>query len=399
MDLSERTAGAGVVRSIRGRRRVPPPASRVQRAIRLLALDATGRRIGGCPRHRGTLTVVAGVRFDSEADAWWLPSRQWVAAWLEGARAYWPLVLRDYRDRVGKYYDDQARDSPDAFPLMRPTRIVVVVSLLRAWVFAARAEVDEVEVREMWEDPILANWDTLHAPNLDSQVRAVAGLSSDLELIDSEDVHQLAAGTKGTLPTSVWENRRIPGLGMFGWDLADRHDLARRLNEDFAKVRGYGMNRARLRELAGEFGILDAMDDEPNARGLKLEPFIRELLAAHGFEVEKGKHREGEQVDLIVHRPIRALVECRWYADPVGRAAITELIGKLTRDRPAIVSGIYVSMSGFTAPARTEARAHARDRVVVLLDRVDVLRLLHGQQHARELVDERIDELVRRYDS
>jgi hypothetical protein len=308
-------------------------------------------------------------------------------------------VLRDYRERVGKYYCDQADDSPDAFPLMRPTRIVVVVSLLRAWVFAAPAEVDEVEIREMWEDSILANWDTPHAPNLEHQVREVAGLSRDPELIDTEDVQQLAASTHGTLPTNAWHNRRIPALGMFGWDLADHHELRRGLGEDLAELRGYGMNRARLRELADELGTLDAMDDKPNARGLKLEPFIRELLAAHGFEVEKGKHREGEQVDLIVHRPIRALVECRWHANPVGRTAITELIGKLTRDRPAIVSGIHVSMSGFTAPARTEAREHARDRVVVLLDRVDVLTLLRGQQHARELVDERIDEIVRRYES
>ncbi len=100
-----------------------------------------------------------------------------------------------------------------------------------------------------------------------------------------------------------------------------------------------------------------------------------------------------------MHRPIRALVECRWYADPVGRPAVTELIGKLTRDRPAIVAGIYVSMSGFTAPAHAEAREHARDRVVVLLDRADVLTLLRGQQHARELIDERVDDLVRRYES
>jgi hypothetical protein len=341
---------------------------------------------------------VASVRFDSEADGSWLPSRQWVTAWLEGARAYWPLVLGDYRERVTEYYDGQARDSPDAFPLMRPTRIIVVVSLLRAWVFAAPAEVDEVEIREMWEDPILADWDTLHAPNLEAQVRAVAGLSSDLTLIDTEDVQQLALITRGTLPTNEWRNRRIPALGMLGWRLADHHEWTRGLGEDLEELRGYGMNRARLRELTDELGSLDAMDDKPNARGLKLEPFIRELLTAHGFEVEKGKHREGEQVDLIVHRPIRALVECRWYAESVGRPAITELIGKLTRDRPAIVSGIYVSMSGFTEPARTEAREHARDRVVVLLDRADVHTLLDGQQHARELVDERIDELVRRYE-
>lgn len=337
------------------------------------------------------------MRFDSEEG--WLPSRQSAAAWVEGATAYWPLVLSDYRERVGKYYGDQARDSPDAFPLMGPTRIVVVVSLLRAWVFAGSAEADEVEAREMWEDPVLADRDTLHAPNLEDQVRAVAGLSRDLELIHTENVQQSAAFNGGNFPTSMWHNRRTPALGMFGWDLADQHEWNRGLGEDLAEFRGYGMNRARLRELVDELATLDAMDDTPNARGLQLEPFIRELLAAHGFEVEKGKHREGEQVDLIVHRPIRALVECRWYADPVGRPAVSELIGKLTRDRPAIVAGIYVSMSGFTAPAHAEAREHARDRVVVLLDRADVLPLLRGQQHARELIDERVDDLVRRYES
>jgi hypothetical protein len=340
---------------------------------------------------------VTGVRFDSEAEAWWLPSREWVTAWLEGARTFWPLVLSDYRERVTKYYANHARDSPNAFPLMRPTRIVVVVSLLRAWVFAAPAEADEVEIREMWEDPILADWDTLQAPNLEAQVREVAGLPAEPELIDTDDIQQLAAVNQGTLATSVWDNRRTPAFGVVGWELADHHDWRRGLEESLEELRGYGIDRARLRELADELGTLDAMDN-PNARGLKLEPFIRELLAAHGFEVEKGKHREGEQVDLIVHRPIRALVECRWYADPVGRPAITELIGKLTRDRPAIVSGVYVSMSGFTVPAETEARANARDRVVVLLDRADVLTLLRGEQHARELLDKRIDELVRRYE-
>jgi len=308
------------------------------------------------------------------------------------------LALSDYRERVGEFYGDQFRDNPDAFPLMQPTRVIVVVSLLQAWVFAAPAEVDDVEVRELWEDPVLADWDTLHAPNLEEQVRAVAGLSGDLELLETEDVQQQAMSDRGTLPINVWAHKRIKAFGnLLGWRLADRHEWNLRLAEGVAELRGYGMNRARLRELADEFGTLEAMDS-PSARGLKLEPFMRELLAAHGFEVEKGKHREGEPVDLFVHRPIRALVECRWYAEPVDRPAISELIGKLTRDRPAIVVGIYVSMSGFTGPARTEAREQARARAVVLLHRADVLALLRGEQHARELVEERIDDLVRRYD-
>jgi len=334
---------------------------------------------------------------DSASEAWWLPNREWMDAWLDGARAYWPLVLNDYRVRVAQYYKDEADDSPEYFPLLRPTRVIVVVSLLRAWIFAAEAEVDEIEIREFWEDPALANWDILQVPNVDRVVRRVAGLSNELELLDTEDVHQLAATWQGELPANVWESKRTPVLGLVGWELASRHDLARGLNDDFAELRGYGMDRARLRELSTQLETLDAMPN-PNARGLALETFIRELLAAHGFEVEKGRHREGEQVDLIVHRPIRALVECRWHAGPVDRNAITELVGKLTRDRPSIVSGIYVSMNGFTAPAQTESREHARDRVVVLLDRSDVLKMLHGEQHARELIDERIDAIVRRFE-
>lgn len=342
---------------------------------------------------------VTSVR-DSEQDAWWLPNREWMDTWLEGARSYWPLVLSDYREAVARFYADEARDSPSHFPLLKPTRVIVVVSLLKAWIFATEADggADEVDIRELWEDSTLANWDILQVPNEDRVVRRVAGLSGDLELLETENVQELAATTQGHLSSEAWTSKRVPAFGLVGWALAKHHDFTRELSADLAALNGYAMDHGRLRELLLELDQLDAMTN-PNARGLALEDFLRELLMAHGFEVEKGKHREGEQIDLIVHRPIRALIECRWYTNKVNRNAITELIGKLTRDRPAIVSGIYVSMSGFSEPAYKEAQEHARDRVVVLLDRQDVLKILRGEQHARTLIDERVDAIVRRFDA
>jgi hypothetical protein len=81
-------------------------------------------------------------------------------------------VLRDYRDRVHQYYADERDDAPDAFRLMRSVRIVVVVSLMRVWVFAqAGIGEDEVIVDERWEDPALSSLDIAHAPNHEAQAR------------------------------------------------------------------------------------------------------------------------------------------------------------------------------------------------------------------------------------
>lgn len=54
-------------------------------------------------------------------------------------------------------------------------------------------------------------------------------------------------------------------------------------------------------------------------------------------------------------------------------------------------------MCGFTADARTEAATHARTRAVILMDEADIMSLLSGTVHVADLIDERIDEKVRRY--
>jgi len=339
---------------------------------------------------------VQHARFDS--DAFWVPSRAWARAWAEGASRYWPLVIEDYRQRVRDYYSEQYADEPNAFLLMGPIRLVVVVSLIHAWVFAKATEgPTEVVVDERWEDPTLSRLAIQRAPNREEQARDTAGIGPEYELIDDHDMVEAASDrhhSDGSQDPFV--GQRIPNVWMVGWDIADQHANRLQLRDSLDSALGRRLDRRRLRLLRDELRRLESATD-PSARGLAFEALIEGLLAAHGCEVERGKHRPGEQVDLFVHRPFRALVECRWTAESVGAPAITLLIGKLTRDRPAVVAGLYISMNGYTVQATQEALQHARDRAIVLIDGDDVHVLLAGSTHIADLVDERIDALVRRY--
>ena len=298
---------------------------------------------------------MARATFDSDEPwAWWLPNREWARAWVEGADAYWRLVLNDYRERVQLYFQGRYESEPASFPLMGPTHILLVVCFFHSWTFAAPAEADQVTVVELWEDDEFPETDLAHAPDLESRARRVAHVSDEYELIWDEQNQSFGRhNVSGT--ADPYLNRRITGLMMVGWTLADGDATNRDLRTAIDAFRGRSLDRPALAPLRSE---LEDMRQWPTSRaqerGRAFDGFIERLLNAHGCDVEKGKFRTGEQVDVFVHRPFRALVECRWEAEPVGAVPITLLIGELNRDRPSIVSGVYVSMSGFTEPAYEE---------------------------------------------
>ena len=176
--------------------------------------------------------------------------------------------------------------------------------------------------------------------------------------------------------------------------LADGHAHDVRLAEAFKELSGRAIDRSALAAAHDELLRLDQEQDAA-ARGRAFEQVFLQVLEAHGCQVERGQVGEAEQIDLFMFKPIHALIECRWRADPVEAGDILVLIGKLLK-RPAVVGGLCVSMNGFTAGAQKEA-ADARDRTVVLFAREDVSRLSQGSIHFKELWDERVDDLIRRY--
>ncbi|MEU1605555.1 restriction endonuclease [Micromonospora matsumotoense] len=346
------------------------------------------------PRHPEDVAHMTSLRFGDDKP--WIPTQEWARAWEENAPGYWLQVLTDYRDRVKDYYAEQFHNDPTSFPLMGPTRILIVFSLARAWTFAMPGAKDEVLINARWEDESLANSEILRAPNHEQTVRTAATVAESYRLVNDIDMTQ-GPHCLGGPPHNPYADMRIPGIGeVSGWHLADSDESARQFENALAEMTGRKIDRSALRELRAELARLDQVSP-PQSRGILFEDLVVKILAAHGCAVERGKHRPGEQVDVFVHRPFRALLECRWQQDPVGVPPVTLLIGKLTRDRPALVAGIYVSMSGFTSEAPIEAERHARERVVILLDRRDVEMLLEGEIHVADLVEKRVDALVRRF--
>jgi len=323
------------------------------------------------------------------------PPKAWAERFVREAPAYYLEMLADYRQRVGEYHAEAANLYPEKFPWLNGTDLLVVCVLTGCWVFARESDSgeDRVEFVERWEDPVLASPDAWTAPSHEEFI--VRHIDVDLAGwtrvadYDVRSVNLIASW-------GPFENRRHPGHFVEGWDLADRDETGRQLEMALNELAGPSVDRLAVRAVASAFEELEAVGDRQR-RGLAFEDWLMALLEAHGCDAEKGKHIPGEQSDIFVHRPFRALIEARWRAQPAGVEAVTGIVAKLRRERPAMVIGVFVSMSGYTEQAHAEAKRCAADRVVLLLNRQDVYELTTGELHIADLVKRRLDAVVRRY--
>jgi len=324
-------------------------------------------------------------------------TREWADRVAAEAPAYYLEVLADYRDRVAEFHSDTADSWPDVFPLLAPTRIGVICTQPAIWTFATASTdgADEVIVEQQWEHPTLATPDIWMLPDPEARIRAHAtfpGTEADWRLISKIDFR-----SSMIFPDeSLFAERRKPGFYIEGWDLADGDLTLLHLTDMVNGISGKAIDRTGLRAVKQRFPDVEQIADR-NKRGRAFEVWVNDLFVAHGCNAELGKHVPGEQVDIFVHRPFRAVVECRWRSGSVGRDAVDMLVGKLRRERPATVIGMSVSMSGFTSEATDEVRRVANDRTILLLDANDIADLADGRVHIAELVDSRLDEIVRRY--
>lgn len=335
------------------------------------------------------------LQFKDAAGANGVVTREWATMWPDEFRDHFWREVATYRERVDRYYRHEAEEAPDFFPWLKPTDTVAVGSLSRLWLFSRRADHDDtLQIMEAWEDPALSSRELLDAPDHEQRVRSHVGIADDYTLVWERATWDEASCRPAT-PGRMYVAGRSPGE--WGRSLADADQNHLGLAQAFEPLDVRRMDAKKLSELAARLDILDSRDDEAR-RGLDFEPFLVETFNAHGASVERGKAQAGEQVDLMVSKPFRALVECRWRSEPVGAREIGDLVRKLRR-RPAIVSGIYVSMAGFTRTAEVEALDHAAERVVLLFDRGDVNQLVSGTVHLVDLYESRLDDVIRRYPS
>lgn len=332
--------------------------------------------------------VIRALSFDDGPP--FVPSREYAASWADTAPAYWERFIAAYRERVTEVYATLAQEHYDRFRLALPTAILTVACLAREWTFFRRSDHDQVIVRELWEHPALARSDLYARADHEDVVRQVAQIGPEWELLYSLDFANRV---------DVQSPRRVDG-GIDWWahEFADADAgsaiEAPRLERLIRGLQGRDLDDDALAALRVEFAGIADLAGAP--RGRRFEAFVVDLLRAHGCRVEQGKARIGEQVDIFVEAPFRAIIETRWSKQRLSARELGDLTRKL-RKRPAIVAGIYVSMGGFTADARAEAAEESSGHTVLLWDSADLAMLLDGQKHAADLFDDGVSDVIRRY--
>lgn len=109
--------------------------------------------------------------------------------------------------------------------------------------------------------------------------------------------------------------------------------------------------------------------------GSEFERFLAELFLAIGYEVEMTPGGSDQGADLVLRDPggERMVVQAKRYKQPVGNAAVQELLGGMTYY--GCTRGLVVTTSQFTRSAKDLAAKHGQ---VALWDR-DKLAAMHQQ--------------------
>ncbi|WP_431985390.1 restriction endonuclease [Streptomyces qinglanensis] len=320
-----------------------------------------------------------------------VPSRAYAEGWPAFTLERWTRLLSSYRQRVSDLYAELADEQPDCFHLLRPIQVRVVVSLVKEWVFIRAAKVDGIALEERWEDPHLAGRDMFSRADHERVVREVVGVEDDYKLFGHEEMDQ-------RFDLDQAPHVELSNPEFFGREQADLDAHAAidapRWQRAFDALTGRTIDEEGLEKLRTQLEIISEL--QGTRRGNRFERWFGELLMAHGCQVEPGVTSDGEQVDFFVHKPFRAVIECRWKQGRLQPRELADLTAKLNR-RPAIIAGIYVAWSGFTEACRRHAAHEPNGRTVLLWDAGDLKRLLSGQVHALDLFEEHVSDRVRRY--
>lgn len=170
--------------------------------------------------------------------------------------------------------------------------------------------------------------------------------------------------------------------------VAQRADEARRLKrtENERAAAEVRKRNEELAELNREFLLL-CEEQDPNRRGLTLEPLLRRLFSLHDLEPHGSYANPGEQIDgSIVVDGRHLLVEARWLAVPADPKQIRDFQGKV-RSKLDATLGLMISMTGFTNNAIVEAE---KDLVIVLMEGRELATVFQGVTDLAQLLSRKL---------
>jgi len=127
-----------------------------------------------------------------------------------------------------------------------------------------------------------------------------------------------------------------------------------------------------------------------------LESVLNRLFRADDILVREafaltGQEGEGviEQIDGVIEIDGTIyLVEMKWWKEPLGTAEVSPHLVKVFNRGHA--GGILISNSGFTQPAITTCKEALSQKIIVLCELEEIVRLMERQGSLQELIRSKI---------
>lgn len=167
-----------------------------------------------------------------------------------------------------------------------------------------------------------------------------------------------------------------------------KHKAEKQVSETRKKALADRINQvntfnAGLDKLKRDFFDLQSLT--PHARGLKFEPFLRQLFSHFDLDPKSSFKTEGEQIDgAFSFEGGEYLLEAKWEKQPISAAEIRNFAGKITA-RLDNTLGLMISMSGFSEEALTAIKSDGR-KVCILADGQDLYMVLEGRISLEDLI-------------
>lgn len=170
----------------------------------------------------------------------------------------------------------------------------------------------------------------------------------------------------------------------------------KRFAEQDTRIAQMQERKARLNSIKQDLFALFS-DENPHARGKKLEGVLNRLFAAHGILVreafalrtEDGRTIE-EQIDGAVEIDGHIyLAELKWWDKPLGVGDVAQhLVRVFYRGH---TRGIFISASRYTGPAIQSCKEALQKAVIVLCDLAEIVRLLECEADLKSFLKEKIN--------
>ncbi len=162
-----------------------------------------------------------------------------------------------------------------------------------------------------------------------------------------------------------------------------------------ARVRDIEEHKNRLSSLKKQ---LYSLFDTANAqkRGKDLENILNNLFKVYDILIReafilKGDDNEGiiEQIDGVIEIDgTPYLVEMKWWQKPIGKGEIAQHLVRLYQRGDG--RGIFISASGYTEPALIDCKEALQQRVIVLCELREIIRLLEEESSLIDLLKAKI---------